>query len=137
MSIEKKNNIAGKDLKRALEDACEGAVYISETDAAIEPVLIEGTLLSIEEAAGNLAASGPVESMPVEEFFDKLTKDREWHGEAEKKRVRQFRKITMVISDNLADVRMFKAGRVRFRIFVLGRDVDGNIAGIRTESVET
>jgi hypothetical protein len=134
----KKNKLEGESLRKLLQKACGGLVYISESDAEIEPILVEkDRSLSVEDLIEKTASSRAIETKPAAEFFERLTRDREWHGEAERRNVGRFRDLERIIFDNIADLRMFRVGRIRVDIFVLGHDTEGNIAGIRTNAVET
>ncbi len=140
MTNKNKKRLAGPALKKELEAACRGLVYMSETDCPISPVLEtsprESTLA--EFVSRNLpAAPRFIEENPASNFFDRLIVDRDWHSASDKKLVRRFRRLESVLTDNLGDVKMFRAGRVQIEIFVLGRDDEGNIAGVRTSAVET
>lgn len=137
MSHGKNNRLGGAELRTALENACRGLLYISETDAPIVPVLIERPGSPLEETVRDLEPEGSMATRTLDEFFDGLTKYQIWHGDEERKRVRQFRRVERMLLDNLEEPKVFKIGRIRFRIFVLGYDAAGNIAGIRTGSVET
>jgi hypothetical protein len=133
-----KNRLAGESLRAALEDECRGLVYISETDSEIVPVLVADDRSSpIEEFIEKQAPGGSIEIRPTADFFKNLTADRAWHGEVERERVRRFRAVERIVVDNIGEARLFRAGRISIEIFVLGYDADGNIAGIRTQSVET
>jgi hypothetical protein len=131
-----KNKLTGEALRNALGNVCRGLFYISETDSEITPVLAVGKR-SLVEFANESVPDSPIETKPAEDFFQRLIKDREWHGEDERKRVRRFRKLSKVIFENLEDVAVLRVGRIRIDIFVVGYDADGNIAGIATRSVET
>lgn len=135
MPIAGKNRLAGDALFAALENASRGLNYVSETDAEIIPVLADRS--STNEYVQEQGQSQPIETGSAAEFFERLTKDRVWHSDAEKRNVRRFRKLEKLLSSNVEGLAMFRAGRVRVEIFVLGYDADGNIAGIRTRSVET
>ena len=127
-------------LKNELEAACRGLVYISETDRPIRPVFeaVGGETTVTEFVSRNLpAGSGSIKEKPPSLFFDRLTVDRDWHSADDKKMVRRFRRLESLLMDNLIEVTMFRAGRVQVEIFVVGRDDDGNIAGVRTSAVET
>jgi hypothetical protein len=132
-----KKRLTGEDLLAALEDACRGLTYISETDSKVVPLLIAKE--NADSLAETLKKLGdrPVEEKRPEAFFERLTRDQEWHTEADRNKVRRFRKLEKLILENLDSVRLVKAGRIRVEIFIVGRDEAGNIAGIRTAAVET
>lgn len=135
-----KNKLSGMALKDELENACEGLFFISETDAAIEPVIIANkgkkTLAAIVE---NLASSSEkdIENHPPDDFFGRLIQRRDWHGESEKEKVRKFKELKDLLEFNLTGLTLFRVGRIRIEIFVLGFDAEGNAAGIMTKAVET
>lgn len=132
-----KDKFTGPELRKVLENACRGMVYISETDAEISAIVAEGDRSPAERFVRSRAEVGAIETKPAEDFFERLTKDHEWHGDAERERVRRFRRLEKVVLENLVNVRMFRVGRIRIDIFVLGHDANGNIAGIMTKAVET
>lgn len=136
----KKKKLSGERLLTALEDACRGLIFISETDSEIVPVFSDGQQVNsfLEFLKDQkLPADAPIEQKPAQDFFERLTTDRDWHREEEKKTVRRFRKLRKVIFNNLDEMTLFRIGLIRIDIFVLGFDADDNIAGIRTKSVET
>lgn len=135
-----KNQLAGKDLMAALESVCKDLVYISETDAQIEPVKVEAasgpTLL--KAAAKHLESPEKnIVEHSAQEFFEKLTAEREWHRDREKKRVKGFVKLHDLLTSNLTELRVFRSGRVRINILVIGFDVERSVVGIQTSAVET
>ena len=70
-------------------------------------------------------------------FFERLTAEKDWHSAKEKVRAEKFRALKRVLEDNLSELKVFKIGRVRKDIFIVGLDKDGRLVGARTESVET
>ncbi|HVF47958.1 MAG TPA: nuclease A inhibitor family protein, partial [Pyrinomonadaceae bacterium] len=77
--------LVGNELFKSIGEACEGLIYISETDAPVLPfVLGDDTTKDdiVLEKLGSKAAHS-VETYSLEEFFNRLTKKREWFGPAE------------------------------------------------------
>lgn len=120
--------------------SCEGLIYISETDEPITAFLSERradekpekTLLQL-----STKMNGQVEEINFDNFFERLTGEKDWHGAKEKERVQEFRALKKTLEDNLTQLKVLKFGRVRKDIFVVGRDKDNRLLGVRTESVET
>ncbi len=137
MPINEKKRITAVELYAHLENACRGLIYVSETDREVVPVFEFGGGSLSAFVQRNISEEGPIETPAADDFFRKLTTYREWHSDVDRKRVRGYRRLQRIIDANLDDVRLFRAGRVRIEIFVLGYDAEGNIAGIRTGSVET
>jgi len=120
--------------------SCEGLIYISETDEPITAFLSERradekpekTLLQLSTKTNE-----QVEEINFDNFFERLTGEKDWHGAKEKERVQKFRALKKTLEDNLTQLKVLKFGRVRKDIFVVGRDKDNRLLGVRTESVET
>ncbi len=129
----------GTELLEEIEATCRGLVYISETDAELTPVYekrMDG--LTIERFVRREAArDSPIEKRSAEDFFGRLTKERDWHGETEIKTARRFGMLQELLARSLGTVEVFRAGHIRVEIFVLGYDAADNIAGVRTAAVET
>lgn len=119
-----------------LTSACEGLIYISETDAPIIPFVqgVEG-----DGAAGYSSVTGTanVSEVNFDKFFDGLTSEREWFGEAEKNTAKRFGELKKVLEETLRDIRVFKVGEIRLDVYVIGIDGKGNLAGVQTVAVET
>lgn len=120
--------------------ACDGLVYISETDAEITSFLNERANDETHEEILSHITSGSnndIEEIDFQFFFERLIAEKGWHGAKEKERAQKFRALKSTLEDNLSELRVFKIGRVRKEIFVVGRDKDNRLMGVRTESVET
>lgn len=140
MTYKNKKRLAGPSLKKELEAACRGLVYMSETDRPIKALLesLQPGATLREFVSGKLPDGfGAIKDMPASLFFDRLTADRDWHSADDKMMVGRFRRLQSLLTEHLAKVTMFRAGRVQIEIFVVGRDDEGNVAGIRTSAVET
>ena len=138
--MRKKNKLTGAALARAIETVCDGLIYISETDSTVGLVFADKRdAATLEDAILMLAGekTREISESSADAFFSRLILDREWHGESEKGRVRRFRILKDLLYTNLADLGQFRLGKTRIAIYVIGLDVAGNIAGIRTEAVET
>ncbi len=136
----KKNLQPSKKFPKVAEkiaELCEPLVYISETDEPVELFFHEGefpdTLFSNERRS---AESG-IKAADPDEFFDKLTRERDWHNAADKKRVAGFRRLESYMQKNLRDLAFYRIGRIRLDMYVVGLDDDGNTVGIKTRAVET
>ncbi len=123
-----------------IEKACEGLIYISETDTpvtAFRPSFdtdLSGPsmLQQIESKPEN-----HVEEIAFQDFFSRLTAVKEWFGEAEKDRAKKFLDLQKLIEENLSSLKVFKIGKIRIKIFAVGTDKLGSLMGITTSAVET
>ena len=127
-------------LASRLESACDGLIFISETDAPITPFgggpANEITSKIILEQTGR-SPNEPVEERDFDEFFERLTVVREWYGEEEKARAKKFLELYSLLKEFLRDRKVFRIGRTRLDIYAVGSDKDGNLAGVSTYAVET
>lgn len=139
MKVRRKKTLSGKELSDAIAEACYGLIYVSETDAPIEPISIpKHESMKLSEAIRDLLdAKQDLTEEPAARFLDGLTTDREWHGQREKAKVKRYSKLRKLLEEHLTDMALFRAGRVRLEIVVAGLDPEGNVAGIRTRAVET
>ncbi len=133
----KKNN---DDVLPLISRACEGLVYISETDAPVTPVdlgaadSINGEI--ILQRVG-LKAGTKISEMDVKIFFAKLTTIKEGQSESQKTRAKMFLALGKVLEKNLHSLKVYRFGKIRIDILIVGLDDSGHILGVRTVAVET
>lgn len=124
----------------AIETACEGLIYISETDAPVLPFAgsaateVTGEIILQQTGA---KADEQIEEVSIAEFFGRLTPVKDWFGEAEKARAKKFLDLQKLIEENLRSAKVFRIGAIRVRIFAVGIDAEGRLMGVSTEAVET
>jgi hypothetical protein len=82
-------------------------------------------------------AGTPAEVRDFHEFFERLTRDRDWFGDAERARAKKFLELQKLLEENLVDLKVFRFGRIRIDIYIVGLDTDGNLSGVSTFAVET
>ncbi|MBN9521975.1 nuclease A inhibitor family protein [bacterium] len=124
----------------ALKGAVAGLTYQSETDAEWEVFRwpSAGALFAdVVREQGHRSKSAPVVEQPVDEFFAPLTEDQDWYGDEEKAVAAQYRSLLTVVKKQLADPTVFKVGDRKVTLYVVGRDKNGGLAGLRTTAVET
>jgi hypothetical protein len=137
---------AKKSLADKLSDAVKDLYYISETDAPFEPFVwhaetgAEG--FSSVNAADVLHFAEKLPETPIQEqtladFFRFPATEQDWHTDEDKKTVRRFQKLQKLLETNLKDPKVFKLGEVELDVYIVGVDADGNLAGVKTQAVET
>jgi hypothetical protein len=123
-------------LAAAIAAACKGLVYVSETDAPVEP-------FSIENADGKPVPAllesefGDGRAGDIDSFFARLTVEQPWHTPLQQRAVKKYRTLRNLLLKNLENVSTYRFGRIRVEILVAGRDAAGNVQGIKTRAVET
>lgn len=128
------------EFKNSLSESLNGLIYMSETDAAIEP--FEGGAADAVTAANLLAQIGaagdaPVEERGFEEIFARLTRVYEGGGEEQAARAGRFGALKGLMEANLTDLKVFKVGKINVDIYMVGIDGEGNLSGVKTRAVET
>ena len=118
-----------------IETACEGLIYISETDAPIVPFFESGVVSASQLGRKEGLSETAVE--PFIGFFQRLTEERDWYGEKEKTIAKRFFELQKLLEENLCDLRVVRIGRVQIDIYVMGTDAEGNTLGFQTKAVET
>ena len=127
-------------LSARLTDACQGLIYISETDADVTPFYGSATDVVTREIIlqqANLPGDQPTEESSLEAFFGRLTEIRDWYGEPEKARAKKYSELQKLLGENLKKTKVFRVGRVQIDIFAVGIDQNGCLAGVTTKAVET
>lgn len=135
-----KNTKRQPSLKNRIEKACEGLVYISETDAPIEVFfrdeVKEPTAKELLRLLGRTDEIATESSNP-EDFFQRLTRAKEWHTKEQTKTVNRFKKLQQLLEKELDDIHVVRTGKIRIEIYVIGKNKNGEVAGIKTFAVET
>lgn len=135
-----KNNKNFTSLADALAAACEGLIYISETEAPVLPFCgeradgVTGKIIIHQTAASN---ETPVQETSFDAFFGRLTAKMEWYDEQRIETAKKFLELQKLLEENLSDLKVFKLGKVRQDVFALGRDKNNRLMGITTKAVET
>lgn len=135
-----KNEKNSSDLDAQIREICTPLIYISEADSSVEMFRwsthknFNGETI-IHEA--RLEQNAQIEEVAFDDFFLKLTKEKDWFGESDRARAAGFLKLQKLLSENLTDLKVFRIGRVRIEIFVVGLDKSGETVGVRMSAVET
>ncbi len=127
-------------LKDKLSELCKKLVYISETDAEIEVFIgKKASAITTEEILIQTKSSPnvSVEEIKFEEFFLRLTKTQDWFGTEQKNNVAKFKELEKYLIENLINKKVFRIGKIKIDIYVVGLDAENNLSGIKTKAVET
>jgi hypothetical protein len=140
MTSENKDRRPDTPLAERIAEACRGLNYMSETDAPVDPFVGGKVTGSVRKALAEVSGSGPrsrIEEADPEPFFSRLTTIKEWYTPEQEKNARGFAALERILRGHLADLRVFRVGRVRIDIYVVGTDRRGDLLGIKTRAVET
>lgn len=116
----------------ALRKACDGLLFISESEAEVTPVCwqrsgdLDPTRI-LDNPDRPHEAGTPVETTTLESFFRAVSpEDRP-----------RFDELTRVLTANLQDLRVYKIGEIEKDVYVVGKAPGELWAGVRTSVVET
>lgn len=127
-------------LSELIGKAASGIYFLSETDAEILPFIgSEAESVSAEELFRQTQISGdtPFVERDFEDFFLHLTEITEWSGGREPEKSQGFAGLKKVLEENLTEIRVYAIGQISLDIFLVGRNQQNVLMGIRTRAVET
>src|SRR5262249_11779410 len=126
------------DLREKIAAATQGLVYISETDSELQVFSAsEVEDDNIIAAVSNYDDRKPIEEIPVDDFFSRLTSVHDWFGPEEKKRAERFAQLRDLLNANLHKLTAIKVGRVQKTIYVVGLTKYNNLRGVKMDAIET
>jgi hypothetical protein len=136
----KENLNPPSDFEKRLRKACDGLVYVSETDSEVGPVF--GTRAKSSSSADVLSAIGVSDLRQLKEsdfnkFFERWTVEKEWFNQPQKKIAKRFQALKHLLESELIYLKVFRIGKIHVTIYVLGLDKDGKVAGIKMSAIET
>ena len=129
--------MADSELIDAIENECIGLIYVSEIDAAVKPFAGPVTDVIVPELIMGSSGNTNVEEGNFEELCKRLATVREWHNEVQKERAKKFQKLFQLLQENLRQIKVYRIGRTRLDIYVLGLDESNRAVGVQTQAVET
>lgn len=123
-----------------LQQSVDGLLCMSESEAPFEvfawkvepPMTAEMVLQQTHHPS-----DAPVEVVSLEQFFSVATEEQDWYGPEEQEQAKKYRHLVEVIKNNLSDAQVYKIGKIKIDVYILGRIASGQIAGISTQVVET
>ncbi len=132
--------LSTKTIRKRIAAACDGMVFISETDAPFTPISCGkgsgGVRERLEDKFSELCGT-KAEITSFDDLFRRLTVEHEWFGDAERLRAAKARVLETIFREELVDLTAARFGTIRVTIFAVGIDRTGNLLGVRTFAVET
>jgi hypothetical protein len=125
---------------KEIEAAIDGLIFISETDSEFEYFsagkISELTAENFRKIL-NVSKEESTEERKFDDFFSRLTTYRDWFGAREKRNADRYAKLKKILEANLRELKVFRIGKIRIDIFIVGVNEAGEIAGVKTSAVET
>jgi hypothetical protein len=129
------------DTAQALQQAAEGLMYQSETDApwkafAWPAAQGEPTGVAVRQQ-GRHRPNAPVAEQSVDEFLAPLTQEQDWFGDEERATAAKYRTLLDAVKRYLKGPKVIRVGDRKVTVYVVGVATEGGWAGLRTTAVET
>jgi hypothetical protein len=117
------------ELRRRLEGAAAGLVYISEGDAPF--VYVEPTERELHPKGAR------VQEVSLERFFAGHIEESDPGDPVAQANVEHFRALQQTLRESLEEVRVIRVGEVEIRCYIVGRAASGGLAGLATTAWES
>lgn len=129
------------DAFQALQQASDGLLFLSETDAPFETLFWPDiSVAELTPARVAELASAPrgvsAEAVTVKVFFRNATRAESWHNAEEAAEVGRFKALAKAIETTLIDARVYRIGETRIDCYIVG-GIEGGCGGLKTQVVET
>lgn len=140
----------------ALKTLAQELTWTSEIDAPLNVVIwqiapsdapSESTEAATLEQLLRSTGHDPTEAVEVvdfDAFFSSATDEQDWFGDEERVIAAKYRSLVALMKQYLQDLRVYRIGKVRADVYVLGRPVEMQgsvttqaIIGLTTQAVET
>jgi hypothetical protein len=79
----------------------------------------------------------PFEERTLDQFFKRHIEATDPYDKESQALRPAYENLRSLLRKSLREVRVFRFGKIEVKCFVVGADVEGNLAGLRTEAVET
>jgi Nuclease A inhibitor-like protein len=122
-----------------LKQATADILWASESDYPFEVmtwgrgVEMTPTALFKELAAPNMA----IETITLADFFAPVLTTEDWYGAEELATVDRYANLVQTIESNLTEVQVFRLGEIEISVYIIGKTPDGDLIGLKTQSIET
>jgi Nuclease A inhibitor-like protein len=122
-----------------LQQASANLFWSSESDYPFEIMTWErGTEMTTPALFPDLIMTDPqVETTTLTDFLAPALTTEDWYEEEELATVDRYQDLFQSIETHLTDVRVFRIGECEITIYIVGKTPDGDIIGLKTQSVET
>ncbi len=130
------------DITEKLKQASDDLLMMSESDYPFdvffwsgqgEESLTNQKLLQLT----NHSQDTPIETVDLDYFFRNCAQEKDWHDETQKQNVHKFKTLVKTLKDNLIDIKVYRLGTVSIDVYIVGRTIYADLAGISTKVVET
>ncbi|MBD2511656.1 nuclease A inhibitor family protein [Nostoc muscorum FACHB-395] len=130
------------EITEKLKQASDGLLMISESEYSFEAFLWSNQAQEPMTAQKLLQLTGDsletsIEEVELDYIFRNCAEEKEWHDEIQKQNVPKFRSLVKTLKDNLTDIKVYRLGTINIDVYIVGKTLSRDFAGISTKVVET
>ena len=122
-----------------LKQATADLLWVSESDYPFEVITWErGVEMTPTALFKELTVTDlMIETMTLADFFAPVLTIEDWYEKEELATVDRYTDLVRSIESNLTEVQVFRLGEIEITVYIIGKTPDGDIVGLKTQSVET
>lgn len=132
MSITKTFEQASKDLLMMSESdyPFEVLIWQMQSDRQMQSELLQHF---------NYPKDTQVETESIDDFFSQACSEQEWQTQTEKQTAKKFQSLVATLKRELNQLQVFRLHKTptNIEVYILGQTNTGEVAGLKTELVET
>jgi hypothetical protein len=120
-----------------LQQATTDLVWTSESDYPFEVITwSKGTEID-PTALFKLPTDTTIETITLQDFFKPALATEDWYDREELATVDRYQKLVDAIGSNLSDIVVFRVGEIEITVYIIGKTLDRDLVGLKTQIVET
>lgn len=120
-----------------LQQATTDLVWTSESDYPFEVVTWSKDTELNPTALFKLPTDTAIETTTLQDFFTPALATEDWYGKEELATVDRYQKLVDAIGSNLSDVVVFRVGEIEIAVYIVGKTLDRDLVGLKTQVIET
>jgi hypothetical protein len=122
-----------------LKQATVDLLWSSESDYPFEIVTwARGVEMNPSVLFSNLDdANLAIDSIALADFFAPVLMVEDWYEAEELAQIDRYTDLLDAIESTLTDVKVFRVGEIEIDIYIIGKTPDGDLVGLKTQSIET
>lgn len=130
------------EITEKLKQASDGLLMISESEYSFEAFLWSNqaqepmTTQKLLQLTGHSLETS-IEEVELDYIFRNCAEEKEWHDEIQKQNVPKFKSLVKTLKDNLTDIKVYRLGTININVYIVGKTLSRDLAGISTKVVET
>jgi hypothetical protein len=132
-----KQKSEGKDLLKLLKAAAKNIYFVSEIDSDLH-AFVESQENKMRIKVLHKMLNDPERKVEhIDRLRDRVSAVREWQNKKAADNARRYQNLFRIMEENLANIQVLRIGEVELKIYLVGYDRNGRLAGFWVDAVET